>query len=281
MLQFRVFPSAGTGSAPFFCLPTIAVPAANQTQKPKIASPMKRPRSTFVLTVLSFAVVLAVLTGEVCADVTILTERNDNKQATPEFKFRTIPPVSKDDIGGRALFSAIEGERDTSSGDLDKLSDGALPKKIWDMGSHFFFRTGSSGGAILMDLGAVTDLQQVNTYSWHSSTRGPQVYQLFAHDGQGDGFNSRPAKGADLEKAGWKLVAKVDTRAEGKPGGQYGVSITDTTGSLGKFRFLIFKMERTESADPYGNTFYSEIDVIGRRAPEAAKVRTYRLRGVN
>lgn len=229
---------------------------------------MKRNHFQPVLTVLSLATLLG---GEARAEVQILTERNDNKQAKPEFKFRTIPVVNKDDIGTRALYTILEGERDPSSGDLDKLTDGTLPKRVWDMGSHFFFKTGSPGGAILVDLNAVADLQQIHTYSWHSSTRGPQLYQLYAHDGSGSGFNSRPAKGADLVKAGWKLLAKVDTRTEEKPGGQYGVSITDSTGSLGKFRYLIFKMERTENADVYGNTFYSEIDVVGRPVPEAPK----------
>jgi hypothetical protein len=209
------------------------------------------------------------LLGEARAEVKILTERNDNDHATPVFKFRTVPNVNKDDAGTRAIFSVLDGERDPSSGDLDKLSDGTLPKRVWDMGAHFFFRTGSPGGAILMDLGDLTDLKQVNTYSWHSSTRGPQLYQLYAHDGSGDGFNARPAKAASLEKAGWKLITKVDTRTDDKPGGQYGVSISDSTGSLGKFRYLIFKMERTENTDSYGNTFYSEIDVIGRVDPAA------------
>jgi hypothetical protein len=40
------------------------------------------------------------------------------------------------------------------------------------------------------------------------------------------------------------------------------VSIADSDGSLGKFRFLLFDVVKTESDDPFGNTFYSEIDVI-------------------
>jgi hypothetical protein len=47
-------------------------------------------------------------------------------------------------------------------------------------------------------------------------------------------------------------------------GGQYGVSITDPSGSLGTFRHLLFECAVTETFDDYGNTFYSEIDVIAR-----------------
>src|SRR5262249_8460143 len=72
-----------------------------------------------------------------------------------------------------------------------------------------------------------------------------------------------------LEKAGWKLIAKIDTRPkEGTGGGQYGVSISDPGRALGKYRYLLFDMSRTEEDDPFGNTFYSEIDVVG---PDSAK----------
>jgi hypothetical protein len=226
---------------------------------------MKSLRSTLALSLLSLA-----LTIDARAEVKVTAERNDN--GTPAFKFPTVPLPRKADAGGKAVFSLLDGERDPNGGDLDKLSDGALPKNADDPRANFFFRAGSNGGAILLDLGAVTELKQVNTYSWHPGTRGPQVYQLFAHDGTGDGFKAKPEKDADLEKAGWKSLAKVDTRTLGQPGGQYGVSIADSAGSLGKFRYLIFKIERTESDDLFGNTFFSEIDAIDRNAPDAPEV---------
>jgi hypothetical protein len=115
------------------------------------------------------------------------------------------------------------------------------------------------------------DIKQVNTYSWHPNTRGPQVYKLYASDGSGEGFNASPKKGTDPEKAGWKLIASVDTRPkEGDMGGQYGVSISDSQGALGKFKYLLFDCSRTESDDDFGNTFYSEIDVIEQNAGAAA-----------
>jgi hypothetical protein len=61
------------------------------------------------------------------------------------------------------------------------------------------------------------------------------------------------------------LIATIDTRPEkGEGGGQYGVSITDTTGNLGKFRYLLFDSVPTELDDPFGNTFFSEVDVLTR-----------------
>src|SRR5579864_5219770 len=62
---------------------------------------------------------------------------------------------------------------------------------------------------------------------------------------------------------GWKLIATVDTRPKhGDSGGQYGVSISDSSGTLGKFRYLLFDSIPSEDDDPWGSTFFSEINVV-------------------
>jgi len=143
-----------------------------------------------------------------------------------------------------------------------------VPAEADDPGSNFFFKDGTPGGRIEVDLGHAFELKQVNTYSWHPSTRGPQVYKLYAGDETDAAFNAAPAAGADLQKMGWKLVASVDTRIKGvESGGQYGVSVSDSTGSMGKYRYLVFDIASTESDDDFGNTFYSEIDVVEVNAP--------------
>ena len=55
-------------------------------------------------------------------------------------------------------------------------------------------------------------------------------------------------------------------------GGQYGVSISDSGGILGKVRYLLFDISPTMSASSFGNTFYSEIDVVEPNAPVVAAV---------
>jgi hypothetical protein len=40
------------------------------------------------------------------------------------------------------------------------------------------------------------------------------------------------------------------------------VSIFDSEGPLGPYRYLLFDVSRTENSDPFGNTFFSEIDVV-------------------
>jgi hypothetical protein len=97
------------------------------------------------------------------------------------------------------------------------------------------------------------------------------VYTLYAADGKAKDFNPAPKAGTDPETCGWKKLAAVDTRPKGggDGGGQYGVSVLDADGSLGKFRYLLFDAARTEDRDPFGNTFFSEIDVV---APDAANL---------
>ena len=68
---------------------------------------------------------------------------------------------------------------------------------------------------------------------------------------------------SDPANYGWKLIALVSTLADrGEDGGQYAASVTDTSGSLGKYRYLLFDCYVTELHDNWGNTFYSEIDVL-------------------
>jgi hypothetical protein len=198
-------------------------------------------------------------------EVKIVVDHNDNEHASAAFKFKTVPPPSKSDTATKAKFSIVDGDRDENGGDVDKLNDGKGPTEEDQPSENFFFNAGTEGGRLAADLGSVIEVKQVNTYSWHPNTRGPQVYKLYASDGQAEGFKARPQNGTDPEKAGWKLVAKVDTRPkEGDPGGQYGVSVSESEGSLGKFRYLLFDAARTEADDDFGNTFYSEIDVIAK-----------------
>lgn len=204
------------------------------------------------------------------AEVKILINRNDAQSATAGFKFKEVPSPSAKDEASKAKFSIVDGVKDDNGGELDKLHDGKLPTEEDEPAENFFFDAGTEGGRVLLDLGSVIAIRQVNSYSWHPRDRGPQLYHLYASDGKPDGFNPRPNKGTKPESCGWKLLASVDTRPKGgEAGGQYGVSLFDADGVIGKYQFLLFDMARTEDTDDFGNTFYSEIDVIGAESGAA------------
>jgi hypothetical protein len=210
-------------------------------------------------------------------DVKVVSERNDNASAGPAYRFKDVPAPRSGDAAAKASLMVVDGTADGNSGGVERLNDGRLPSEDDQPAENFFFNAGTDGGQLQLDLGAVVEIKQVNTYSWHASDRGPQVYKLYASDGTEPDFEAQPKRGTDPEKRGWKLTASVDTRPKsGERGGQYGVSISNPDGNLGKYRYLLFDCFQTESDDPFGNTFYSEIDVLDANAPQAEEAQVAR-----
>ena len=218
--------------------------------------------------ILTYLSVLGVTALMARAEVQVTVDRN--MEGTPEFKFKTVPAPLKNDAAAKGRFTVVEGVSDPNGSNLRALNNGQLPEEADQPEQNFFFEAGGEGGRLCLDLGSVIEIKQVNSYSWHPADRAPQVYKLFGSDGEKDGFDAAPKKGANPEECGWKLIATVDTRpAGGEGGGQYAVSISNTAGPLGKYRYLLFAISRTEERDPFGNTFYSEIDVRATKPAEA------------
>lgn len=190
-------------------------------------------------------------------------EHNSNRSSTRDFKFQHLPSPRKDDAASKATLTMIEGVLDGGSGELTALTDGVLPTNADDPGANFYFNAGSMGGRFRMDFGKSIDIAQVLTYSWHPGSRGPQLYKLYAAEGTEANFNIGPKRGVDPSTCGWHFIATVSTiPKQGEDGGQYVASVTDSGGSLGKYRYLMFDCYVTELNDDWGNTFYSEIDVV-------------------
>jgi len=206
-----------------------------------------------VLSVVNLLLIFLLLPG-------VVFDHNPNNTANRDFKFNRIASPSKDDAATRAKLTLIDGDLDGGSAELAALTDGRLPRDEDEPGSNVYFRAGSSGGRFRMDFGSPIDIAQVNSYSWHPNSRGPQLYKLYAADGSDPKLNLDPKRGVDPASCGWKLIALVSTLPdEGEMGGQYAASVSD----LGKHRYLLFDIYVTELYDNWGNTFYSEIDVIG------------------
>jgi hypothetical protein len=206
------------------------------------------------------------------AEVKVLIDHNDD--GDPQFKFQHAPQPVKHDAADQAYaeFSIVDGASDPNGSNLGALNDGRLPAEEDDPAHNFFFAAGSEGGRLQVHLHNVVNIKQVNTYSWHPRERALQVYNLYAADGAAAHFNPKPARGTDPEQCGWKLLAKVDTRQNfGHAGGQYAVSISDDSGSLGKFQYFLFDVFQTDDRNPYAQTFFSEIDV---RAVKPAETET-------
>lgn len=221
-----------------------------------------RPVKLLVLTIAA----LLSLTLTAHAQVRVTIDHNTNATATSAFKFKNVPSPVRDDLGAGSKLTLVDGDIDPNGATLSAVVDGVLPTDGDEPGANFFFNAGTAGGRFRMDLSSAIEIAQVNTYSWHPNTRGPQLYKLYASDGADPKFNAAPKRGIDPATCGWKLIATVSTiPQQGEDGGQYGVSLVDASGSLGKFRHLLFDCYVTETADDWGNTFYSEIDVVAKK----------------
>ena len=212
------------------------------------------------------ALALALFAFAAHGEVTVTIDHNTGAAATLAFKFARVASPAADDLAAPAKVELVAGTVDRNSPGLAALTDGRLPGTEDEPEANLFFRGDSWGGRFRIDLGAAIDVAAVNSYSWHPNTRAPQVYRLYASDGTDPNFNPMPGVKVDPTTCGWREIAFVDTRKkEGDGGGQYGVSIADTNGSLGRYRYLLFDVYETESDDPWGQTFYSEIDVVAKK----------------
>jgi hypothetical protein len=209
---------------------------------------------------------LLVLDAALLAQVRVVTEHS---ATGAEFAFKSVPPPANNDAATEARFTIVDGQRDTNGGELLVLHDGHVPIEEDQPSANFFFRAGTDGGRIQIDLGRPVSVKQVGTYSWHPGTRAPQVYTLYAAEDAGSGFDPTPKRGTSPELRGWKAIASVDTRpGDGEVGGQHGVLICGVNEApLGTYRYLLFDIERTQDSDPFSNTFYSEIDVLDASGP--------------
>lgn len=190
------------------------------------------------------------------------------------FTFKSVPAPANNDAATDATFDIVDGDRDPNGGELDVLHDGRVAASDDQPARNCFFRAGTHGGRIRIDLGSLIAVKEISSYSWHSNSRAPQVYRLYAANGMASDFNPEPKAVVDPAQSGWTLVASVDTRpTENKSkGGQHGVTISDTGGAIGQFRYLLFDIEKTEARDPFGNTFYSEIDVVDANGPAPTSI---------
>lgn len=175
----------------------------------------------------------------------------------------TIPfQCAADDAAARATVTLIAGKPDGNSAPLAALTDGALPTDEDQPSANVFFAADTWGGRFRLDLGRPIDIAAIHTYSWHPGSRGPQLYKVYGSVETHPRFDPAPSGKLDPECCGWKLIAFVDTRPkEGEGGGQYGVRIGE---GVGIYRYLLFDVFETESDDAWGNTFYSEIDILER-----------------
>lgn len=221
------------------------------------------------------AIVTLVAASSLTAALGAAQVKRGHSRGDEAFALDPVPPPAVNDAGAKATFTLVDGRADANSAPLSALGDGKVPSGDDQPNANFFFATGTDGGRIGVDLGEAAEVRSVASYSWHRGGRGPQVYKLYASDGGGEDFDAAPKRDVDPRKAGWTLVAEVDTRPRnrrGEGGGQHAVEITSPDG-LGTWRHLLFDIGRGTPDDPHGNTFFSEIDIVTSGGPAVERLK--------
>jgi ferric-dicitrate binding protein FerR (iron transport regulator) len=208
------------------------------------------------------------------AQVMVRIERGDG---TAAFRFSTIEPPSERDYAdrsaGHASIRLVRGALRTvsaiPSGAVELLLDGR-GQSTQDSPAESVFLDNNAAGALLLDLGRTVSIAKINTFSWHQDrtpqnrVRAVQKFTLYGHDGE-----TPPAIDGDLEQAGWRQVARVNSddffrvmQPIDRPA-QQACSITGARGGVGRYRYLLWAVEPTQSINPLylNNTFYAEFDV--------------------
>lgn len=189
----------------------------------------------------------------------------------------TMPQVVTDDAATNASFLMLGGRADPNGGNPDRLHDGTVGRSADDPRASFFFAQRTEGGKIVIDLGKLTKIQKIWTFSRHGGPRAPQVYTVYGYATADRLTRSQlqkiPAESSEPRtSAAWQRIASVDTRSVADSaqtssqtgwGGTHVVTIdlAKTSDHFSELRYLLFDIQRTESNDPFGNTFYQEIDV--------------------
>lgn len=203
------------------------------------------------------------LTSVVLAEITLKTEQLN--PADPAWNFKTIPKPSKSDIAAGAKVTMAGNQFEPAGAEGSVLVNGVLPDDSLDLSEEALLSNANgNGGNLVIDLGRVQPVAAVASYSWHENPpdqgcRGPQIYGLYGSAAENPDPNNL---------SGWTKIADVDTRPNktgAKWNGQHGAFITDTSGRLGEFRFMLFALQRTgsplQSSAGMTGTLFSEIDV--------------------
>jgi len=222
-------------------------------------------------------------TGEalsVEAGPTQVLVRIEPGDGTAAFRFPTIAPPSNQDYAdrsrGAATMQVVRGglflTAPVPSGPPELLLDGRGQTAPDSPAESVFFGPNDSG-ALLLDLGRPITISRINTYSWHQNqavenrVRAVQKFTLFGFAGE----HPLPFEGPPTE-AGWVAIARVDSddffrvmQPIDRPA-QQACSITGAHGVIGRYRYLLWAVEPTQSVTKpvLDNTFYAEFDVYGQ-----------------
>ncbi|MEY2600177.1 MAG: hypothetical protein RLZZ142_2436 [Verrucomicrobiota bacterium] len=183
--------------------------------------------------------------------------RVENGDGTPEFRFPSVeaPSGERGGLAGgqtskKLAACLVDGHREEGSEVLREFRGGAVEDSA-SRASKELAALSRESGRVLVDLGKRVSVTKVNTYSWappkSAAGRRGEAAQRYALYGFSE--DAAPRTDGEPDANGWELIGRVDLTeeefgvAEGLPHSEQQVSsITAGTGTLGKYRYLLWQV---------------------------------------
>lgn len=182
----------------------------------------------------------------------------------------TVPNVSTLDYAdvsqGHNVTLTEIGTLATKSGTPAILLNGAWQPNADSAVNSCWFKDNYSArttSIFVMDLQSTISIAQINTYSLSFfASRAQQIYSVYGATMDNQDYS--------VDDGTWTLITDVSSTRHTVNGTNslQGVSITDSTGVVGNYQYLLFAVS---NSDGYASTFYGEIDVV-KAVPEPASL---------
>jgi hypothetical protein len=181
------------------------------------------------------------------ANTTAATSSASPVAAPGAYTFTTLPaPSASDAAQGKTVTLAAGAGFGSPSGPLSVLTDGLVNVGQGNFNNTFVFAN-NTNSRIVLDLGAATNVSRVSTFGWEGDARGIQTYRLYAAAAPTDTNPSFTAatfqNDAGLLALGYTALGTANDVQTTT--GQHTAAFTDTTGSLGTYRYLLFDVTNT------------------------------------
>jgi len=200
------------------------------------------------------AVALAVVVSPTASRAAIIVNY-ETLLAGSGFNFATIDDPSALDTGDSATITVHANSPvglDGGSAPVTALGDGVTTSPVYALNGT------TSDIQYVYDLGSSQNIRQINAYSYHTDLRAPVTMSAWgANSLLSAGGSSGAATVTTLKTAGWTEIVGVGSPTVS--GRESGVQISDSTGSLGNYRYLLLNVSRNGGGNDH--PFMREIDV--------------------
>lgn len=180
-----------------------------------------------------------------------------NTIGLPNWAMASLPPPSATDFAslGNATVT-IPTDNPAALFGPELLTDGVAQENNNDFFKSLYFDK-PGPNRVLMDLGGLQPVYEINTYTWHANVRANQQFKIYySTAATAPAADSTVANDAALTAAGWQLLGTVNTLFPWTEEHQIVTQVKNTfSGPLVEATHLLFSVD-------FEYTFFGEIDIL-------------------